>query len=511
MASDDALLQKARRHLDEILGLQKFGRKALQQERRKAIGRLWFVAGEMLREAKKVLRLGEATGPGPDVGHLKFLPDLLQEVKELAISGYWDVPEALEKAQSILVIARRLQELLEPYVGTVLISDEGPHFLAILPAQDADLQYFCQDADPEEADPEDADPEDADPEDADPENLDADVGPENAGSEQSESNCFTRPTRASDPRSSGVPMTDIADVAELPAELPVVERQVLELELAERKVQYRHQDHEDIASTLYRLGHQCSKEGNRPRAKELLDEALQMFRRLHGDSNHPNIAATLHELGDLCRTTGDLPRAEQFFQQALQMERAVRGNSNHASIAATLHELGDLCRARWDLLSAKELLQEALEMKNAVYGDADHASTAVTLHALGCLFRDGGHLPEAKEFLQKALKMKRAAYRNRNHTNIAATLHALGGVCRLEDDLSEAERHLLEALDMLRAVHGDYEHSNIVATLWALGGVHQQAGDLSEAKKRRDEALEMKLALSCLFSEEPGEEIQTAR
>jgi len=528
MASDDALLQKARRHLDEILGLVEFGRKALQ-ERRKAIGRLWDVADEMLREASSE----RPTGPGPDVGHLKFL-DLLQEVKELAISGYWDVPEALEKAQSILVIARRLQELLEPDVGTVLISDEGPHFLAILPAQDADpedlvadaaledadLQYFCQNADPEEADPEDADPEDADPEDldadaapedADPEDLDAAVGPENAGSEQSESNCFTRPTRASDPRSSGVPMTDIENVAELPAELPLVEMQVLELELDERKAQYPHQDHEDIASTLYRLGHQCSKEGNRPRAKELLDEALQMFRRLHGDSNHPNIAATLHELGDLCRTTGDLPRAEQFFQQALQMERAVRGNSNHASIAATLHELGDLCRARWDLLSAKELLQEALEMKNAVYGDADHASTAVTLHALGCLFRDGGHLPEAKEFLQKALKMKRAAYRNRNHTNIAATLHALGGVCRLEDDLSEAERHLLEALDMLYAVHGDYKHSNIVATLWALGGVHQQAGDLSEAKKRRDEALEMKLALSCLFSEEPGEEIQTAR
>ncbi|CAJ1364159.1 unnamed protein product [Effrenium voratum] len=169
MASDDALLQKARRHLDEILGLVEFGRKALQ-ERRKAIGRLWDVADEMLREASSE----RPTGPGPDVGHLKFL-DLLQEVKELAISGYWDVPEALEKAQSILVIARRLQELLEPDVGTVLISDEGPHFLAILPAQDADLQYFCQNADPEEADPEDADPEDADPEDADPEDLDADL------------------------------------------------------------------------------------------------------------------------------------------------------------------------------------------------------------------------------------------------------------------------------------------------------------------------------------------------
>ena len=437
--------------MDEILSLQLRGQNALQQEPRQEISSLWFVADGMRSEARKLLlQLGGATNPGRGFGYLKFVPEVLQIARELAL---WavddDFPDFQEKAHGILAIARRLQELLKPHVRTALISREPP------PSGSGFIEFV-----PAESD---------------------------ADSEPSESNVFTLPTQApSDPRDSLV-STDTADTPEL----PLVRMQELGRQLEELGVHYQHQDHEAIASTLYQLACGYSKAGDLLSAEEHLQKAWEMFRRLR-NSNHPSMIEfdMLREMGSLCRNTGDLLKAEQLLNEALEKERASRGHSNHPSIAATLHELGDLRRVKGDLCQAEQLLYEALEMKRSVYGK-DHANTAVTLHALGCLFRKHKNLPKAEELLQEALKMKRAVYGDSAHANIAATLFGLGKVRRLLGDLPRANEYLEDALTMLREVHSDSNHPNIVATLYEFRDICREAGNHSRAEELHQEALSL--------------------
>jgi tetratricopeptide (TPR) repeat protein len=93
-----------------------------------------------------------------------------------------------------------------------------------------------------------------------------------------------------------------------------------------------------------------------------------MERSLHGDRDRPDIAETLHWLGVVSSQAGDLTRAKQLLEESLQMERSLHGDRDHLDIAETLLALGNVSYQAGDLTQAKQQFEESFQMMLSLHG-----------------------------------------------------------------------------------------------------------------------------------------------
>jgi tetratricopeptide (TPR) repeat protein len=91
---------------------------------------------------------------------------------------------------------------------------------------------------------------------------------------------------------------------------------------------------------LHNLGWVYSALGDKNKAKEFLEKALEMYRKTLPD-NHKSIADTLHNLGLVYSDLGDKIKAKEFYEKALEIYSKTLPE-NHPSIKRTLNNLESL-------------------------------------------------------------------------------------------------------------------------------------------------------------------------
>jgi tetratricopeptide (TPR) repeat protein len=99
------------------------------------------------------------------------------------------------------------------------------------------------------------------------------------------------------------------------------------------------EEHSHVATSLNNLAELYRSQGGYAEAEPLLQQALELTRRLLGDE-HPDVATSLNNLAELYRSQGRYAQAEPLYQQALELRRRLLGEE-HPSVATTLNNLAD--------------------------------------------------------------------------------------------------------------------------------------------------------------------------
>ncbi|TVS94395.1 tetratricopeptide repeat protein, partial [Wolbachia pipientis] len=139
--------------------------------------------------------------------------------------------------------------------------------------------------------------------------------------------------------------------------------------------------------------------GNPRRQKELLEQALSIFKKYYGPYNF-QVAIALANLGIAYGDLGNHRRQKELLKQALPILEKHYG-SDHFQVAIILTNLSNAYGGLGNPQKAKELLERALAIQEEHYGP-DHSQVAVILTNLGIIYGNLGNYEEKKELLERA-------------------------------------------------------------------------------------------------------------
>jgi serine/threonine protein kinase/uncharacterized protein HemY len=117
-----------------------------------------------------------------------------------------------------------------------------------------------------------------------------------------------------------------------------------------------------IADSLRWLGYNAWNADEHDIAEPLLREALERYRKLHGDEPHPQTAKVLLNLGKLVGYKRQKEEAVQLLQASLAMSRQVFGDE-HSEVAIAVYELGRAYRTNQDWPNAETAFREAANLR----------------------------------------------------------------------------------------------------------------------------------------------------
>jgi hypothetical protein len=190
----------------------------------------------------------------------------------------------------------------------------------------------------------------------------------------------------------------LSDIGEHAAARPLLEET---LEVSRRVLGDGHVDTLSAINNLAALHHQMGDHGL---ARPLLEEALAARRRTLGDA-HQDTLHSMNNLGLLYYETGEYTAAWPLYEEALVGMRRTLGDTH----LGTMTSIGNLGMLHWCMGEhgrAGPLLQEALAAMRHTLGGA-HPSTLRSLNNLGSLLRALGEHARARPLLQEAVDASR--------------------------------------------------------------------------------------------------------
>jgi predicted ATPase len=215
--------------------------------------------------------------------------------------------------------------------------------------------------------------------------------------------------------------------------------------------------------------------------------ALQGLRILEEAGEIDGRIPALAMLGTIASDEGNYPKARGLLEEALELRRQVPEASSLASI---LCNLGVLCARQGDLRAAGLYYEEAYA---AMVGQGDFASAATVLMNFSATARDLGDLSRAKELAQESIRIFRSS---ENRRGLPSAIMNLATVFQAEGDLKRTRELLLESLAGARAHEDRREIVDIlegVAQLWSLDGRFHAAAVLFGAADALREAVRQSL------------------
>jgi tetratricopeptide (TPR) repeat protein len=247
----------------------------------------------------------------------------------------------------------------------------------------------------------------------------------------------------------------------------------------------------ELAVTLHGLGELLEDKGSYTQADLSLRHALDLQRKLYGDSN-VSLARTSKDIARVMDKAGDLAGAIPVMRDALKLDRELLGSAPHPDTAEALNDLAMLLEENGDYAESESLLREAIAMKRRLLGDR-HREIAAGLNNLAAVLQEKGDLPEAEATFREALAMQRAVL-GAAHPDVAATLNNLAFVQSGRGDTRGALATEREALGVYRQVFpGD--HPEVARIMNRIGFWQTEAGDLDAASQNLMGALEMRRRL----------------
>jgi CHAT domain-containing protein/Tfp pilus assembly protein PilF len=252
-------------------------------------------------------------------------------------------------------------------------------------------------------------------------------------------------------------------------------------------------------------------QGRYPEATKLMQQALEVFRKLYPKEHYPqghlNLGTCLNNLGALLREQGEYGRALDSYRQALHMYQQLypKGHypQGHPHLATCLNNLGQLLQAQGDYGPALDYYRQALDMRRQLYPKErypqGHPLLATSLANLGGLLQEQGEYGQALDYLQQALRMRQQLYPEerypQGHPHLATSLLSLGSVLYAQGEYGQALDYHRQALHMEQQLYpkGHYPqgHPELAHSLNDLGVLLQAQGEYGKALEYKQQALHM--------------------
>lgn len=249
--------------------------------------------------------------------------------------------------------------------------------------------------------------------------------------------------------------------------------------------------HPQRASTLLHLGKVMIEAGEMEQAERLLQEALTIDRAARG-RRHPRTAQILTSLAQLRHRLYDFEGAEAMGREALAIQRTTL-QPDDRRVAESLFHLGRIHLEKGDWIQAEGLFREALSLRQRALGE-EHPDFAVTLVEIGQLFYARGALDRTEGFLREALAIQQRVL-GEDRPEVADTLRRLGGVLSESGRYEEAERFMRTSVAIQRMLAAGERSTRLAETLGDLGIVLNYRGSNDEALATLAEAREMLIAI----------------
>lgn len=258
---------------------------------------------------------------------------------------------------------------------------------------------------------------------------------------------------------------------------------------------------EQLAELLGQLGLLLSDVGDYQAAEVLLEEALTLRRRLHGERD-PRVADALNRLALPVKALDRQQAATELLTKAMSIYEASPGGvPKTEEVATTLNNLAVTAELAGNYQRATVLVRESLSLRRTLFGDL-HPKTAANLHNLAVILSRMGRGDDAIQLHREALTLRRSLYPE-GHLHVADSLAALGFELRQRSqrvgssavhgaahpgergktgtrEAEEALRLFSESFDMRRRLLGD-EHPAVSESLTLLASLHMDRGDLAAA------------------------------
>jgi serine/threonine-protein kinase len=178
------------------------------------------------------------------------------------------------------------------------------------------------------------------------------------------------------------------------------------------------------------------------RAEERARKVLAIRRAL-SESDTMEIASATSNLGILVLLQGRLEEAVPILQENVDIVRRLAGD-RHPELAKALENLGNVYYRLHEFDRTLELLDEVMTMRREVLGD-DSPEVARTLNNMGMVYNAAGQPEKAEEFLRQGVAGMQRAY-GPEHPDVAGAHWSLAHVLWVQRKLDEAEAELRRAL-----------------------------------------------------------------
>lgn len=217
-------------------------------------------------------------------------------------------------------------------------------------------------------------------------------------------------------------------------------------------------------------------EGNYTRAKELLDQSLDLYQRA---GNIIGTASVYLHLGNVERDRSNNDEALSHYQKSLDYWNQL---DQPWGIAIISNNIGALACAQGRLGEAEEYFKTSLELLNKL-GHKRGAAAALTNLALVATHR--GNYFEAQTLCRQSLQLSEEI---RDMLGMANTLDTLGELARETKTFDLANDYLMQALELRRQLK---EKRRLPFTLMHLGELAITEGEYAKAEMYFEDALQI--------------------
>lgn len=205
------------------------------------------------------------------------------------------------------------------------------------------------------------------------------------------------------------------------------------------------------AQTLANLGRIAGALGDYEKAKQLLQDGLDILRPLE---DQVGVMLYLHTLGGVVRILGDREYARSLFQESLNLAIA---HNYPMGEALALSDLGDLAYAEGEYTAARDRFKASMVLSEEI---GDRRGRALALTNLGRVATALGDYDEAKSLYEQGLDITR---RSGNRRGMAITLNRLSKVHLLKGELDKARELCRESLEICQEL--GYRKGTILALI----------------------------------------------
>ena len=220
------------------------------------------------------------------------------------------------------------------------------------------------------------------------------------------------------------------------------------------------------------------QQGHYTEAEKLDRDTLAMQGRVLGPE-HPDTIRSMYNLGILFHAEGHRADAEKQDRETLELRRRILGPENPDTLVTT-QELASVLADEGNYAEPEKLYRGMYEVQRRMLGP-EHPDTLRSVHSLAIVLEREGQYPEAEKLDRETLEVMRRIL-GPDHPDTLSSMNNLANVLKLEGHFAEAEQLYRETLDTRRRVLGP-EHPAALISMGNLAGVLDSEGHYAEAEK----------------------------
>jgi tetratricopeptide (TPR) repeat protein len=234
---------------------------------------------------------------------------------------------------------------------------------------------------------------------------------------------------------------------------------------------------EELAATLNDQSALLLTEANFDGAKEMLDQAVGIEKRLLGVQN-PEYARSLSNLAYVYSRQDKKIKAEQLYREALEIRIHALG-PQHPLVGRSLRNLADFYWESGRYQEAEPLMSQSLNIFQKA-GPAEQANYAWSLNNLALIHAAQKRTEDARRELAEALKIRKMLY-GPDGLDVGRTDNNLAQLDQVQHNFHDAEKEYWAALRIYDKQLGA-EHEDTLKCVNNLAMMYFESGNLSDAE-----------------------------